>query len=35
MDLGAEAAAAGFTDVSAEGLPPHQYPYVVVGRKPE
>jgi SAM-dependent methyltransferase len=35
MDLGAEAEAAGFAAVSACGLGPFQYPYVVLGRKPK
>jgi SAM-dependent methyltransferase len=34
MDLVAEAEAAGFADVSAKGVGPGYYPYVVTGRKP-
>ncbi|MCG8440967.1 MAG: methyltransferase domain-containing protein [Caulobacterales bacterium] len=34
LDLGAAAREAGFVDVTAEGLAPMGYPYVVQGRKP-
>jgi SAM-dependent methyltransferase len=34
LDLAAEARAAGFEEVSARGLEPANYPYIVMGRKP-
>ncbi|MFC6197686.1 class I SAM-dependent methyltransferase [Ponticaulis profundi] len=35
LDLAEVAREAGFVDVTAEGLPPNSYPYIVKGRKPE